>query len=154
MLRLNQQSPRTLMAAEPPAWQWSSIGMFIPANITLNRIQIHRPASFSWRSPEKPPRWSVAVTRPAKVGQQSHNPSLFWHRDVRMCSPPMSGLQSRSPTPASDSRFTCSEFTWTLSSLSPYPPPPLLLPYSPKNTPLPHLLYVCLSWSLMYALIV
>ena len=34
------------------------------------------------------------------------------------------------------------KFTWTLYSLLPYPPPPLLLPYSPKNTPLTHLTYV------------
>ena len=50
----------------------------------------------------------------------------FRHHDGGASSLPMSGHQSRSPAPAGDSRLTCSEFTWTLHSLSPYPPPPLL----------------------------
>ena len=50
-----------------------------------------------------------------------------------------------------DSRLTCSEFTSTQPpSLPPTTPPPFLL----KNTPLMHLLYVCISWHLIYTMYV
>ena len=52
-----------------------------------------------------------------------------------------------------DSRLACSVFTRTLHSL-PYPPRPSLPNCSHKNTPFTHLLYVCMSWHFMYALIV
>ena len=41
-----------------------------------------------------------------------------------------------------------------IASLPPYPPPPLLLPYSPENTPLMHLLYACISWHFIYSVYV
>ncbi|KAK0144168.1 hypothetical protein N1851_017484 [Merluccius polli] len=54
--------------------------------------------------------WSfpMADTAIAKRSQSSGTSSL-----------PLSGQQSRSPAPTRDSRLICSEFTWTLHSLSP-----------------------------------
>ena len=71
---------------------------------------------------------------------QSHNSPLFWPCSGGTGSLPTSGPHSHSPTSTKDSRHTHSEFTWTLRSLHPPPPPSYAL------------MVCCTSWHLKIVL--
>ncbi|KAK0150129.1 hypothetical protein N1851_009106 [Merluccius polli] len=58
----------------------------------------------------------TSAGRLIKVAEPSHNSSLFWCRYGGTSFLPLSGQQSRSPTPVRNSILICSEFNWSLHS--------------------------------------
>ena len=106
----------------PPLAPCSSLPQ-IQDNGTVNRTaHAHPPSASQTTHPSSSAplnylSWRHGNRHLAEVAQQSHHPSLFWHRSGGTSSLPRSGLQSRPP----ESRLTCPGFTWTLHSLHPLP---------------------------------